>query len=80
MRSACVRHCDREGAFYCQKDDLYMCRECARCQNPRLYCKLRTSCVIDLLTKEGELQVEQTVAQDVEHAEPPETGTGCPTR
>ena len=36
-----------------------MCRACARCHSPRIYCQFRTACVIDLLTKEGELpQIE----------------------
>lgn len=60
MPSACSRHPDRDAAYYCQKDDRYLCRECARCYNPRIYCTFRTACVIDLLTKEGELpRVEQ---------------------
>jgi hypothetical protein len=52
----CYRHPDREGSFYCQKDGNYMCRECACCHTPSVYCQYRTACVIHLLTREGELK------------------------
>ena len=55
MTFTCYRHPDREAPFYCQKDAKYMCRDCARCHSPRIYCQFRTACVIELLTKEGEL-------------------------
>jgi len=51
----CYRHPEREGTLYCQKDMNYMCRECASCHSPRIYCQYRSACVIDLLDKEGEL-------------------------
>ncbi len=43
-----------------------MCRECACCHSPRIYCKFRTACAIDLLTKEGTLEPcdQKTVAED----------------
>lgn len=56
MSSTCYRHPDREAPFYCQKDGNYMCRSCACCHSPRVYCQHRTACTIDLLTKEGELK------------------------
>jgi len=55
MSVSCYRHSDREGAFYCQKDGNYMCKECACCHSPRIYCQYRTACVIDVLTRAGEL-------------------------
>jgi hypothetical protein len=55
MRNPCEYHPDEEGVFFCEKDDMYMCEQCACCHNPNIYCKFRTACVIDLLTKEGEL-------------------------
>ncbi len=55
MTTACYRHPERVAPFYCQKDSHYMCRDCACCHNPRIYCQFRTACVIDLLIKEGEL-------------------------
>ncbi len=51
----CYRHPDREAQYYCEKDGNYMCEECACCHSPRIYCQHRTSCVINLLTKDGEL-------------------------
>ncbi len=55
MTRACYRHPERVAPFYCQKDGNHMCRDCACCHSPRVYCQFRTACVIDLLTKEGEL-------------------------
>ncbi len=55
MSNKCYRHPDREAGYYCQKDGNYMCEECACCHSPRVYCQHRTACVIDILTKEGEL-------------------------
>ena len=55
MSEPCYRHPEVEGKFYCQKDGNYMCQECACCHTPRVYCRFRTACVIDVLTKEGEL-------------------------
>src|SRR5208283_2498829 len=55
MREPCYRHPEVEGKFYCQKDGNYMCQECSCCHTPRVYCRFRTACTIDLLTKEGEL-------------------------
>jgi hypothetical protein len=52
----CNRHPDREAEYFCQKDGIYMCAECACCHSPRIYCKYRTACVINLLVKQGELQ------------------------
>jgi hypothetical protein len=55
MSRVCYRHPEKEATFYCQKDGHYMCRDCACCHSPRVYCQFRTACVIDLLTKQGEL-------------------------
>lgn len=51
----CYRHPDLEASYYCQKDGNYMCDECACCHSPNVYCQYRTACVINLLTKNGEL-------------------------
>lgn len=32
-----------------------MCEECACCHSPRVYCQYRTACVINVLTRSGEL-------------------------
>jgi len=55
VSTSCHRHPDREGAYYCEKDGTYMCEECACCHSPRIYCQFRTACVINLLTKDGDL-------------------------
>jgi hypothetical protein len=55
MSMNCYRHPDRPGTFFCQKDGNYMCHECACCHSPRIYCQFRTACVINVLTKQGEL-------------------------
>lgn len=55
MSMSCHRHPDREGSYYCEKDCAYMCEECACCHSPRIYCQFRTACVINLLTKDGDL-------------------------
>jgi hypothetical protein len=55
MKHRCYRHPDREGVYHCQKEDIYMCKQCACCHSPDMYCKFRTSCVIQMLTREGEL-------------------------
>ncbi len=52
---ACYRHPDRDGVFFCQKDGVRMCDECACCHSPRIYCQFRTACIINMLTKDGEL-------------------------
>jgi hypothetical protein len=50
---SCYRHPEREATLFCQKDLNYMCRECACCHSPRVYCQYRSACVINSLTKEG---------------------------
>jgi hypothetical protein len=55
MTDYCFRHPDREASYYCQKERRHMCEECACCVSPGLYCRYRTSCVLAMLTKEGEL-------------------------
>jgi hypothetical protein len=51
----CYRHPDRPGFYYCQKDGNRMCDECACCHSSRIYCQYRSACVIDMLTKQGEI-------------------------
>ncbi len=34
------------------KHGVYMCEECVRCRDPKIYCKFRSSCVISFLQKE----------------------------
>jgi hypothetical protein len=65
MSDRCYRHPMEKGTYFCQKDNIHMCEQCACCHNPRIYCQYRTACVIDLLTKEGDLAPcnEQTDAE-----------------
>lgn len=51
----CYRHPDRPGIYYCQKDGNRMCEECACCHSPRIYCQYRQACIINMLTKQGEI-------------------------
>lgn len=50
----CVKHTDRETSFLCSKHIAYMCEECLRCRDPKLYCKFRTSCPIWFMQKTKE--------------------------
>ena len=49
-----------------------MCEECACCHSPRVYCQFRTACLINLLTREGELsacgdkELNMEAVEDVE--------------
>ena len=56
MSDPCYRHSERDATYYCEKDGIHMCEECACCHSPRTYCQFRSACVIDLLIKEGELR------------------------
>ena len=42
----CQNHPDREGQYFCSKYMRYLCEECAVCQDPELYCKFRSGCLI----------------------------------
>jgi hypothetical protein len=64
----CYRHPDKEAPYYCQKDNVHMCEECACCHSPRIYCQYRTACVINLLTKDGDLSPCDEDAGAVEKA------------
>ncbi len=45
-QNKCTEHPDKEGAYHCSKYNRYMCAECIKCQDPTLFCKFRTSCLI----------------------------------
>ncbi len=42
----CASHPGAAAAYYCDKYDRYLCENCIVCQDPDLYCKSRTMCVI----------------------------------
>ena len=48
----CINHPDRETNLLCMKHNVYMCDECARCRDPEIYCKFRSSCPIWFMHKE----------------------------
>jgi hypothetical protein len=50
----CATHPERETAYTCQKQNIYLCNECMRCRDPEIYCKFRTSCAIWFLTQKAE--------------------------
>jgi hypothetical protein len=65
MSTTCYRHPNREARFYCEKDGNYMCRSCACCRSPRIYCQFRSACLIHVLTKAGELpKCEDTAGRE----------------
>ena len=49
--SKCFNHPDRETSLVCMKHNVYMCAECRRCRDPKVYCKFRTSCPIWFMSK-----------------------------
>jgi hypothetical protein len=73
----CYRHPDRPGTYFCQKDGNRMCEECACCHSPRIYCQHRGACVINMLTKQGELTpCEQKSDESQENSEIKMSATG----
>ncbi|SDP55157.1 hypothetical protein SAMN05660330_03158 [Desulforhopalus singaporensis] len=51
----CKNHREVSGDFYCQKYQTYLCRECARCSDLKMYCKFRSACLINFHEKERRL-------------------------
>ncbi|THB71419.1 MAG: hypothetical protein D6B25_18550 [Desulfobulbaceae bacterium] len=49
----CRNHPDREARYQCSKYGYYLCDNCLNCNDPELYCKFRSSCVISYLDKES---------------------------
>lgn len=49
----CVNHPNRETQFICLKHNIYMCEECLKCRDPKIYCKFRSSCPIWFLAEKG---------------------------
>jgi hypothetical protein len=42
----CARHADTPAIHNCAKYGRYLCEDCLCCQDPKLFCRWRTSCVI----------------------------------
>ena len=49
----CIKHQDREGIYFCSKYNTHLCEECLSCQDPKDYCKFRSSCIINEIVKHG---------------------------
>lgn len=47
----CKRHPHRDAPYRCEKYDVYQCKECLRCKDPKIYCKHRTACAIYAITE-----------------------------
>jgi len=49
----CIKHPLRETSYKCSKYDIYLCKECLHCKDPKIYCKFRQSCPIHFITEKG---------------------------
>jgi uncharacterized 2Fe-2S/4Fe-4S cluster protein (DUF4445 family) len=47
----CVNHPDRETSYICMKHQLYLCEDCLKCRDPKIFCKFRSSCPIWFMEK-----------------------------
>jgi hypothetical protein len=47
----CKNHPDRETNYICAKHGYHLCEECLRCHDPKLYCKYRSSCIINYISE-----------------------------
>jgi len=61
----CESHPDRETSFLCSKHNIYMCAECLRCRDPKIYCKFRTSCPIHFMEKKGGKSIGNEKSEDI---------------
>jgi len=50
----CARHPGAKAVYYCDKYGRHLCEDCLVCQDPDLYCKSRTMCVIWEVSRHGE--------------------------
>jgi hypothetical protein len=57
----CRIHSDRDAIAVCQKHEIGFCQECCECLNidhccecvdPKVYCKIRTQCIIWEMSKD----------------------------
>ncbi len=67
----CVNHPDRETNYLCMKHNVYMCEECIKCRDPEIYCKYRSSCPINFISKKGVagwIGEEKKVTEEIETA------------
>jgi len=50
----CVNHPDKPAELVCMKYQTRFCDTCARCRDPKLYCKHRSACPIWFIAKDSE--------------------------
>gem|GEM_PF-246509 len=60
----CINHLDRQTSYVCMKHDIYMCEDCLDCRDPEIYCKFRSACPIDFITRrKGDLDGDQKMKE-----------------
>ena len=47
----CINHPDRDTPYICMKHQLYLCEDCLKCRDPKIYCKHRSACPIWFMGK-----------------------------
>jgi len=52
----CKNHSQVEGLYFCSKYKHYLCAQCVKCSDSKMYCKFRPSCLIQFLEKEKKSQ------------------------
>ncbi len=75
MEHTCVNHSENQGQYYCGKYNRYLCDDCMKCQDPSIYCKHRSMCLIWEFSKYGKPD-DRPEAASIEKA----TGHCSPTR
>ena len=68
IQHRCIKHQDKTGIYFCSKYNAYLCEECISCQDPKRYCKFRTSCIINEFVKHGTPETQRSKPQP--HAAP----------
>lgn len=55
----CINHPDQETPYICMKHQIYMCKDCLHCKDPKIFCKYRSSCPIWFMTKRDEVWADE---------------------
>ena len=50
----CVNHPNHETQYICMKHQIYLCEECLKCRDSKIYCKYRSSCAIWFMSRNKE--------------------------
>ena len=51
---SCACHPEIDTNFLCMKHNIYLCKDCLSCRDPKIYCKYRSSCPIWFMQKRKE--------------------------